>query len=122
MKSHTTLGYAALQSAEAALGENSFLEVAKQIALTHHEKWDGSGYPNGLIGKNIPLTGRIMAVADVYDALISKRAYKRAFTHQEALKIISDGSGSHFDPAIVEAFCRIEQDIAEIADELPPEL
>lgn len=121
MKSHTTLGYEALQSAEAALGENSFLEIAKQIALTHHEKWDGSGYPDGLIGKSIPLTGRIMAVADVYDALISKRAYKQAFTHQEALKVISDGSGSHFDPDIVKIFCQIEQQIAKIADELPPD-
>ena len=122
MKSHTTLGYAALQSAEAALGENSFLETAKQIALTHHEKWDGTGYPNGLNRRDIPLAGRIMAVADVYDALISKRAYKRGFTHQEALKVIVDGSGSHFDPDIVEGFYRIEQNIAEIAEKLPPNL
>lgn len=119
MKTHTTLGYSALRSAQAALGEDSFLHIAEQIALTHHEKWDGSGYPKGLSGKNIPFAGRIMAVADVYDALISERTYKKAFTHNEAMEIISDGSGSHFDPDIVEVFLSIEKKIEQISDSLP---
>ncbi|MDR0501965.1 MAG: two-component system response regulator, partial [Treponema sp.] len=77
-------------------------------ALTHHEKWDGSGYPNNLSGEKIPLQGRIMAVADVYDALISDRPYKKAMTHEEAIKIISEGKGTHFDPVLIDLFLGIE--------------
>jgi len=74
---------------------------------THHEKWDGSGYPHGLKGREIPLQGRMMAIADVYDALISSRPYKEAFTHEEAVRIITEGKGTQFDPALVEIFLAI---------------
>ena len=88
MKQHAQIGANALSNAEGQLGESSFLRIAKEIALTHHEKWDGSGYPNQLSGKDIPLSGRLMALADVYDALISKRVYKPAFPHDKAVSII----------------------------------
>lgn len=117
MKTHTTLGRDAIMMAERLLdAPNSFLRFAREIAHSHQEKWDGSGYPEGLAGEAIPLSGRLMAVADVYDALISKRVYKAAFTHEEAAAIICEGSGKHFDPAIVEAFCAIEHEFIEIAE------
>jgi len=88
--------------------------TAKEISLTHHEKWDGSGYPNQLSKKDIPLSGRLMALADVYDALISKRIYKPAFSHQKATQIIIEGSGSHFDPEVIQAFLAIEEKFVTI--------
>ncbi|EKP0309567.1 HD domain-containing protein [Aeromonas veronii] len=115
MKRHPQIGADALASAEAHLDSNSFLRLAREISLTHHEKWDGSGYPAGLAGEAIPLSGRLMAVADVYDALISKRVYKPAFSHEEAKEIIVKGSGSHFDPGIVAAFLACEAQFREIA-------
>jgi len=116
MKTHTTLGRDAILSAERMLdAPNSFLRCAREIAYSHQEKWDGSGYPEGLAGEAIPLSARLMAVADVYDALISRRVYKPAFPHAEAAKIILAGSGQHFDPAIVEAFKAIEPEFREIA-------
>lgn len=115
MKRHPQIGADALASAEAQLGSNSFLRLAREISLTHHEKWDGSGYPAGLAGEDIPLSGRLMAVADVYDALISKRVYKPAFSHEEAKEIIVKGSGSHFEPGIVAAFLACEAQFREIA-------
>ena len=115
MKTHASLGGEALQLAEKELGECSFLRFAKEIALTHHEKWDGSGYPGGLKGDNIPLSGRLMAVADVYDALISKRVYKSAFTHEKAMSIIKEGRGQHFDPDIVDTLYLIEDEVIAIA-------
>ena len=99
------------------LGEESFLTLAKEIALTHHEKWDGSGYPMGLSKKDIPISGRLMALSDVYDALISKRVYKAAFTHDEAKNIILESKGTHFDPDIVDAFINIEDKFIEIMEE-----
>lgn len=117
MKQHPEIGYQALQKAQGQLGNNSFLRIAGEISLTHHEKWDGSGYPNGLVGEQTPLSGRLMAVADVYDALITKRVYKPAFSHQKAVSIISEGSGSHFDPAIVAAFLANEAQFANIAEQ-----
>jgi len=90
--------------------DDGFLEHAKRFAYTHHEKWDGSGYPQKLSGENIPLEGRIMAVADVYDALVSERPYKKAFTHEEAVSIIKKDSGTHFDPKIVDAFLNVADD------------
>ena len=87
--------------------ESAFLDYAKIFAASHHEKWNGTGYPRGLKGNEIPLIGRIMAIADVYDALISERPYKKAFTHEEAVHIIIEGSGTQFDPALVEVFIRI---------------
>lgn len=115
MKEHTTIGYLALQKAEENLGKSDFMLVAKEIAYTHHEKWDGSGYPNGILGNDIPLHGRMMAVADVYDALISKRVYKKPMSHMQALKIIEESSGSHFDPILVEIFINNQEEFRKIA-------
>jgi response regulator RpfG family c-di-GMP phosphodiesterase len=115
MKTHAMLGSRALEEAERELGGTSFLRFAREIAETHHEKWDGSGYPRGLKGSQIPLSGRLMALADVYDALISKRVYKPAFSHEKAKEIILQGKGSHFDPDVVDAFLRIEDEFVQIA-------
>ena len=118
MKTHAQLGYEALVKAEQAFNlktKPNFLEHARDIAHTHHEKWNGKGYPRGLAGEDIPLSGRIMAVADVYDALICKRVYKPAFSHEKALAIISQDSGAHFDPTVVDAFLAIEGEFRRIA-------
>lgn len=117
MKKHTLYGRNTLRVAEAELGEDSFLNLAAEIAYTHHEKWDGSGYPQGLKGCDIPLSGRLMAVADVYDALISRRVYKPPFTHIKAYKIILNAKGSHFDPIVVDAFVECEESFKRIAAE-----
>ena len=109
IKRHTVLGVRIIDKICSGTSESSFLEYAKIFAATHHEKWDGSGYPKGLKGKDIPLQGRLMAVADVYDALISERPYKKAFPHEDAVRIILKGSGTHFDPAIVDCFRRVEE-------------
>ena len=116
MKTHTTLGRDAIVHAEHELGESiAFLRHAKEIALSHQEKWDGSGYPQGLVGEAIPLSARLMALADVYDALISRRVYKPPFSHEKALEIIREGRGSHFDPDIVDGFEQISEAFAQIA-------
>nr|WP_319393652.1 two-component system response regulator [uncultured Desulfobacter sp.] len=115
MKNHTIYGRDALKVAEEKLGDNSFMKYARRIAYTHHEKWDGSGYPNGLKGEDIPVSGRLMAIADVYDALISKRVYKPPFSHAKAIDIITKDSGSHFDPAMVETLLMIEDEFLHIA-------
>lgn len=99
MKNHPNIGKLILKNSE-----SEFLQMAERIAYTHHEKWDGSGYPRGLAGKDIPVEGRIVAVADVYDALTTKRVYKPAFSKDEALEIMTKGKGTHFDPVIFEAF------------------
>ena len=117
MRQHPMLGAHALTAAEKELGETSFLRYAAEISATHHEKWDGSGYPNGLAGDAIPVSGRLMAVADVYDALISARVYKPAWPHEKATEAIRDGAGTHFDPDVVEAFLAIEDAIRAIAAE-----
>lgn len=118
MKTHAQIGADALEEAETALGGCSFLSMAKEIAATHHEKWDGSGYPNGLKGADIPLSGRLMAVADVYDALRSPRVYKPGFSHQKAMAIILEGKGAHFDPDLVEAFVSIEPMVEKLSEEM----
>ena len=115
MKTHPQIGAEALSTAEKQLGSSSFLRVAKEISLTHHEKWNGAGYPNQLAGEDIPLSGRLMALADVYDALISKRVYKPAFSHDKAKSIILDGDGTHFDPDVVKAFLAVEDQFVRIA-------
>ncbi|MBP8225983.1 MAG: two-component system response regulator [Acidovorax sp.] len=116
MKTHTTLGRDAIQRAEDQLGmQVDFLRVAKEIALSHQEKWDGSGYPQGLAGDAIPVSARLMAVADVYDALISRRVYKEGMPHDKAVRIITEGRGNHFDPDIVDAFLQIQDTIVAIA-------
>jgi putative two-component system response regulator len=93
----------------------AFLRLAKEIAYSHQEKWDGSGYPEGLSGDRIPVSARLMAVADVYDALTSRRVYKPAMPHEQALGIIRDGRGSHFDPDIADAFLACAELFREIA-------
>jgi PAS domain S-box-containing protein len=104
MKKHTQYGSDAIKRTQLILAENSFLNIAGEIAEFHHEKWDGSGYPHGLKGEAIPLSARIMAIADVYDACISERPYKAPIPHAEVVKIIHDGSGTHFDPVLVRLF------------------
>lgn len=104
MKEHTTIGAKTLLEVKKRFPENRLLELGISITNYHHEKWDGSGYPEGLKGADIPLAARIMAVADVYDALRSKRIYKEAYEHEKAVEIIKKGRGSHFDPEIVDVF------------------
>jgi PAS domain S-box-containing protein len=115
MKKHCLFGYEAIRKTEVVLGENSFLNFAKEITRSHHEKWDGTGYPQGLKGEEIPLTARVMAIADVYDALVSERPYKQPFSHKKAVEIIQDGSGRHFDPILVEIFMENHADFNRIA-------
>jgi putative two-component system response regulator len=115
MKKHTVYGHDALLTTEQKLGEDSFLRLAREIAYTHQEKWDGSGYPSGLKGDKIPLAGRLMALADVYDALISKRVYKPPFPHEKAVQIIVEGKGRHFDPDLVDAFVELQETFRNIA-------
>ena len=116
MKTHTTLGRDAIQAAEHQLGMSvDFLKLAKEIAYSHQEKWDGSGYPEGLRGEAIPVSARLMALADVYDALISRRVYKEGMSHEQALDFISEGRGKHFDPDMVDAFLLIHQEFRAIA-------
>ena len=115
MRRHTVYGRDAIQAAAKNLGDNSFLRLAQEIAYTHQERWDGSGYPQGLAGEAIPISGRLMAIADVYDALISRRVYKAPFTHAQAVVVIRDGRGSHFDPAMVDAFLDVQETFRQIA-------
>lgn len=111
MKIHTQIGKQIVEKVEMLAKESEFLKYAKIFAASHHEKWDGTGYPNGLKEDEIPLLGRIMAIADVYDALISVRPYKKAFTHEEAAAIITESSGKQFDPALVDVFERTSEQI-----------
>ena len=116
MKRHTEYGRSALAQAENTNDAKvNFLDYACEIAYGHHEKWDGSGYPQGLSGEAIPLSARIMAVADVYDALISKRVYKPAFSHDKAVGIIMEGRATHFDPSIIDVFCDVCDEFLAIA-------
>lgn len=114
MKTHTSEGRTILSTSLDQIEDGSWLSMAVEMATYHHEKWDGSGYPEGLSGENIPLSARIMAVSDVFDALVSQRSYKEPFTFEAAMQIIRDGAGSHFDPKIVEAFVLSEDKIKEI--------
>ena len=109
MKQHTVIGAQILQGSDA-----EYIQVAEVIALAHHEKWDGTGYPKGLKGADIPLSGRIVAVADVFDALTSERPYKKALSLEESLGIIKGGRGSHFDPDVVDAFLAIKDEMIAI--------
>jgi putative two-component system response regulator len=106
MKNHVAYGVSFIERLEDGEEDSHFLQYAKTFAAFHHEKWDGSGYPNGLAGENIPLLGRLMAIADVYDALTSDRPYKQGFSHEKSFNIIMDGCGSHFDPALIKLFER----------------
>jgi putative two-component system response regulator len=118
MKEHTTIGAHTLNAALQQFPGVKFLEMARDIALTHHERWDGLGYPRKLAGEQIPLCGRIMALADVYDALTSKRVYKAAYSHEIARSIIVDEIGRQFDPDLVEAFSRSESDFIALRNKL----
>ncbi|WP_027183382.1 CHASE2 domain-containing protein [Desulfovibrio inopinatus] len=115
MKKHTVFGKEIVENASRGQDEKEFFDLSGEIAYTHHEKWDGSGYPLGLAEENIPLSGRLMALADVYDALISKRHYKPPFSHEKSKAIILEGDGKHFDPEVVETFLTIEQEFIRIA-------
>ncbi len=115
MQQHTLVAGACLREIEQRLGASNFLQTAREIALHHHERWDGAGYPDGLAGEAIPLAARIVTVADVYDALASKRVYKEAFPHAECVQLIRDGAGTQFDPELVDVFLSIEPEFAAIA-------
>jgi len=111
MKTHSTIGGKIFSE-----GTSRIMKMSQSIALTHHEKWDGSGYPEGLMGEEIPLEGRIVAVADVFDALISERPYKEAWPVEKSVKLIEMESGKHFDPQVVQAFEKVLSDILDIKD------
>ena len=116
MKTHTTLAYEALVQAEQTLGlQVDQLQILKDIAHSHQEKWDGSGYPQGLSGEGIPASARLVALADVYDALISDRVYREGVSHEAAVAIIFQGHANHFDPDVVDAFIEIQDEFQAIA-------
>lgn len=117
VKSHTTIGEHTISITQKMFADSKFLNIAKEIAGSHHEKWDGTGYPRELKGDAIPLSGRIMALADVYDALISRRTYKEPIIHSEVVKMIKDESGKYFDPNLVDAFLQIQNEFREISEE-----
>lgn len=117
IKTHATIGVEVIEKMQ-SIQDNKFLEHAKIFAGTHHEKWDGTGYPNGLKTEEIPLQGRLMAIADVYDALISERPYKKAFAHDEAVRIIEEGKGTYFDPNLVDIFLALEGDFEKVSMEV----
>ena len=111
-----------IDDARIELGDDStFLLVAKEIVYSHHEWWNGRGYPLGLAGEDIPLAGRIMAVSDVYDALVSDRPYKKAFTHEQAMKIMREESGTHFDPRLLSIIDNITPEFAEVSFQINDE-
>jgi putative two-component system response regulator len=116
MKRHAQIGGETLDAVLKKFPNAEFLRIARDIAWFHHERWDGSGYPRGLKGEEIPLCARIIALADVYDALTMKRVYKSALSHEVARGIITEGSGKHFDPRVVQAFLRIEQEFVAIRE------
>jgi putative two-component system response regulator len=115
MKTHAELGYRALRQASSVLGANSFLDVAMDVALSHHERWNGTGYPRGIAGDNIPFSARVMAVADVYDALTTVRPYKQAFSHEKSKEIMCEEMNGHFDDRILCAFLELEDDFKAVA-------
>ncbi|MDR3295414.1 MAG: response regulator [Clostridiales Family XIII bacterium] len=114
MKTHASIGVEAIRKIERNASEHTFLKHARLIAGGHHEKWDGTGYPAGFSGTDIPLEGRLMAIVDVYDALISKRPYKKPFSMDESRRIIEGGSGTHFDPALIDVFSKVADQFAKI--------
>jgi len=109
MKKHTVFGGEIVKKIQTKTSENDFFDYANVFAVYHHERWDGTGYPYGIAGEEIPLPARLMAIIDVYDALTSERPYKKAFTHKEAVNIIKDGRGSHFDPALTDLFISVSE-------------
>lgn len=118
MKTHVQIGYQTLAKIEQLYAQNAFLKMGMDIVLYHHEKWNGSGYINGLSGEKIPLAARIMAIADVYDALRSKRVYKEAFSHEKSFEIITSSKGSHFDPVLVDIFAQTQEQFNSLYESL----
>ncbi|MFQ5432860.1 MAG: HD domain-containing phosphohydrolase [Nitrospinota bacterium] len=116
MKTHSMIGADTLREVDYKHPGNEFVLMGIEIAESHHEKWDGTGYPYGLAGENIPLAGRILALGDVYDALTSRRAYKEAFSHEKSREIIIEGRGTHFDPDMVDVFISAEQEFLSIKE------
>ena len=117
MKTHTSAGNEIIQQAmELVSTDSGYLKEAKNLATYHHEKYNGKGYPVGLSGEDIPLSARVMAVADVFDALVSRRSYKEPFSFEKAMQIIEEGSGSHFDPNIVKAFFEAKDKVKEVSE------
>ena len=117
MKKHAVSGADIIRSIEETTTEKDFLKHAELLAESHHEKWDGTGYPYGLKYYEIPLQGRLMAIVDVYDAITNKRLYKQAYTHEEAVRIIKEGAGEHFDPHIAEIFLKYEKDFKRVGQQ-----
>jgi putative two-component system response regulator len=118
MKTHTTIGARTLETVKKRYPRNAFIAMGARIAKCHHEKWDGSGYPIGLKGNDIPIEAQILAVADVYDALRSKRVYKDAFSHEKSSEIIFEGAGKHFNPALVGVFEKLEKEFKDVRDQM----
>ena len=120
MRKHPTLGREVILKAEQRVNvrDDATLAMAKDIVYTHHERWDGTGYPQGLRGSTIPIAGRVMAIVDVYDAVVGRSVYRPSISHEDAVKLIVSGKGSHFDPAVVEAFVAIEPEIRTVAQEV----
>jgi response regulator RpfG family c-di-GMP phosphodiesterase len=116
MKKHTTAGAEIIEQVISTVPDSAYLREAKNLAEYHHEKWNGRGYPHGLSGEDIPLSARIMAVADVFDALVSERCYKKAFSFDDAMDIIQKDAGSHFDPKVAEAFLSAELEVRQVAE------
>jgi HD-GYP domain-containing protein (c-di-GMP phosphodiesterase class II) len=121
MTRHTRIGEECLREIERRLGTSNFLQMAREIAASHHERWDGTGYPQGLAAEDIPLSARIVAIADVYDALSSKRVYKAPLSHEECVSTIAAEAGKHFDPRLVQVFLEIESSFRNISRHLKPE-
>ena len=121
MELHTVLGSECLAAIQQQLDEDDFLELAQEIAVAHHEHWDGSGYPHGIQGKSIPLAARIVALADVYDALTTSRPYKGPVSHAETREWIATRYATHFDPAVVEAFVAREEDFLKVNQSYAPQ-
>ena len=115
METHTTIGGQCLKKIEECLGSSNFLHMAREIAFYHHECWDGSGYPSGLSGEKIPLSARIVAVADIYEALSSRRVYKPPFPHEKCVEIIRNEAGKQLDPGLVEVFLKVESRFRDVA-------
>jgi response regulator RpfG family c-di-GMP phosphodiesterase len=114
MQRHTRISSSCLKDVEACLGDTDFLQMAHEIALFHHERWDGSGYPTGLSGEQIPLAARIVSIVDVYDALAAKRPYKEAYEHDRCVAIMVAGRGSQFDPRLIDIFLEIQDRFREV--------
>jgi putative two-component system response regulator len=119
MRTHPTLGRDVILKAEARVGvrDDATLAMAKDIVYTHHERWDGTGYPQGLRGAQIPVAGRVMALVDVYDAVRARSLYDRCMSHEDTVRLIVEGRSTHFDPAVVDAFLRVSARFKDVSEE-----